>query len=178
MDFGFSTIFASQDDRLQLPISRPWNAPELDRPSREWAPSQAKLTDLYSFGLLCFWLLFEQRLLELPPPETPAVGSRGPVDPDAMLLHVKDRVQNLASQFVAAEQAAVLGSSLARVVCAFMISCLSTEPDQRLLGLEQFQEEIEKQGPRILDMEQRPAWLQDFQPSEALKRSVLAYLST
>jgi hypothetical protein len=46
---------------VKLPRSPPWDAPEY-RASREWAHSQAAKLDIFSYGLLCFWLLFEPRL--------------------------------------------------------------------------------------------------------------------
>lgn len=64
-DFGYSTISLSQsaDERIILPRSKPWNAPEIvDRATFSF--TQAKLADAYSFGMLCLWLLFYNR-----PPE-------------------------------------------------------------------------------------------------------------
>lgn len=40
-----------------MPDIGPWNAPE--HHNRSFRPEQAKQTDVYSFGLLCFWLLFQ-----------------------------------------------------------------------------------------------------------------------
>ena len=40
-----------------MPNIRPWNAPE--HHDRSFKPEQAKQMDVYSFGLLCFWLLFK-----------------------------------------------------------------------------------------------------------------------
>lgn len=57
-DFGYSTRYGSESHPLKLPISVPWNAPEHDRLAKEWTPAQAKLTDMYSFGLVSFWLMF------------------------------------------------------------------------------------------------------------------------
>jgi len=54
-DFGFS-CFGIDDDLVQLPLSMPWQAPEYsDRPVLVRA---AKQMDVYSFGLLLFWILF------------------------------------------------------------------------------------------------------------------------
>ncbi|KAJ0108127.1 hypothetical protein J7T55_007246 [Diaporthe amygdali] len=57
-DFGYSTLYGSESHPLKLPISLPWNAPEHDRSAKEWNPAQAKVTDIYSFGLVSFWLMF------------------------------------------------------------------------------------------------------------------------
>ncbi|KAF8245666.1 kinase-like protein [Wilcoxina mikolae CBS 423.85] len=61
-DFGYSTLAASEDlapsatARVFLPKSRPWNAPE--HHFGEFTATGAKMTDVYSFGLLCLWVLF------------------------------------------------------------------------------------------------------------------------
>jgi serine/threonine protein kinase len=55
-DFGFSIGFQGENDKIFLPESRPWNAPEYHE--RHFSPEEAKRVDIYSFGLLCFWLLF------------------------------------------------------------------------------------------------------------------------
>jgi serine/threonine protein kinase len=76
-DFGYSTLVAgeafvggeapasgtastaqptSRTGKVFLPKSRPWNAPE--HHYGEFSPAEAKLTDVYSFGVLCLWVLF------------------------------------------------------------------------------------------------------------------------
>jgi len=57
-DFGYSTLAAGESGRVLLPKSRPWNAPE--HHFGEFGISEAKTTDVYSFGMLCLWLLFEK----------------------------------------------------------------------------------------------------------------------
>ncbi|KAM0259856.1 hypothetical protein ACHAQJ_003100 [Trichoderma viride] len=64
-DFGYSTIHAnnSAEAQIRLPFSAPWNAPETvsDR-DRLFSVHDAKLTDIYSFGMLCAWVLFHDSL--------------------------------------------------------------------------------------------------------------------
>jgi len=55
-DFGFSTGFQGENDKISFPRSRPWNAPEYH--DRYFFHEEAKRMDVYSFGLLCFWFLF------------------------------------------------------------------------------------------------------------------------
>jgi len=55
-DFGFSTCFRGEHDLISMPKSVPWNAPE--HHNREFWPQAAKKMDVYSFGILCLWLLF------------------------------------------------------------------------------------------------------------------------
>ena len=61
-DFGYSTRYASDTDLVTMAISWPWNAPEHNRVSKMWTTSEAKKMDLFSFGILCLWILFEKVL--------------------------------------------------------------------------------------------------------------------
>ena len=67
-DFGFATCFQNHNDLISIPRKEPWNAPE--HHARPFRSEQAKQMDIYSFGLLCFWLIFEAGSpdgLQLPP---------------------------------------------------------------------------------------------------------------
>jgi serine/threonine protein kinase len=55
-DFGFSTHFHTEDDLVYVPESVPWTAPE--RTHRAFTPASARKMDIYSFGMLCMWVLF------------------------------------------------------------------------------------------------------------------------
>ncbi|KAH8891997.1 kinase-like protein [Thozetella sp. PMI_491] len=57
-DFGFSTLFAEDSDRADvlLPTSWPWTAPDVE--GRDCVTfAQAKSADIFSYGLVCMWLL-------------------------------------------------------------------------------------------------------------------------
>ena len=54
-DFGYSTQWALPDDLVQMPRSRPWDAPEWHH--RGFTPAQAMKMDAYSFGMVVLWLL-------------------------------------------------------------------------------------------------------------------------
>lgn len=60
-DFGYSTLVAQEGDLVQLPISRPWNAPEIHHRGGQFELSVAKKMDSYSFGVLCLWILFRSK---------------------------------------------------------------------------------------------------------------------
>lgn len=62
-DFGYSTYFASDQCLVGMPKSIPWNAPEHHH--RGFLPSKAMKMDVYSFGMSCLWLLFEEQFKEL-----------------------------------------------------------------------------------------------------------------
>ena len=55
-DFGYSTLTVGESGMVFLPKSRPWNAPE--HHFGGFIAQEAKKTDVYSFGMLCLWLLF------------------------------------------------------------------------------------------------------------------------
>ena len=59
-DFGYSTLTVGESGVVLLPKSRPWNAPE--HHFGGFKADEAKKADVYSFGMLCLWVLFENRL--------------------------------------------------------------------------------------------------------------------
>lgn len=61
-DFGFSALASGKS--LRLGGTEPWVAPEYDRSGR-YTLEQAKLMDLYSYGLLCLWVIFRDRIQEM-----------------------------------------------------------------------------------------------------------------
>jgi serine/threonine protein kinase len=59
-DFGYSSMLGDQDS-VYLPHTRPWYAPEWHR--RAFTLSQAVRMDIFSYGLLCLWILFQDEPL-------------------------------------------------------------------------------------------------------------------
>jgi len=57
-DFGNSVVGVSEDDLCQLPRSDPWTAPEYHH--RKFPVSAGKKMDIYSFAMLCLWLLLDE----------------------------------------------------------------------------------------------------------------------
>ena len=78
-DFGYSTLTVGESGKVILPKSRPWNAPE--HHFGEFNVQEAKKTDVYSFGMLCLWLLFGKRQSDIP--QTTADGAAGLISFDA-----------------------------------------------------------------------------------------------
>lgn len=60
-DLGYVAI-GSDNDLTRLPRSRPWTDPDWNR--REITIQNAKKMDVYSFGMICGWILFQDQLLE------------------------------------------------------------------------------------------------------------------
>ncbi|KAF2840209.1 kinase-like protein [Patellaria atrata CBS 101060] len=122
-DFGYSTLHASKstDDReINLPISRPWNAPETEEGSWDTAFSleEAKLTDVYSFGLLCMWLLFHGPLRNMQ---------------QIALLREKEELTGFIDDNVS--QVADLSDEQKSSLLAFFHSTLERDPKHRSLDL-------------------------------------------
>ncbi|KAI1428103.1 kinase-like domain-containing protein [Xylaria sp. FL1777] len=69
-DFGFSTWYNEGNDQIVLSGTQLWCAPEAtDYP--HFTPAQAMKTDVFSFGILCLWFMFEKQLSGiLPLPQT------------------------------------------------------------------------------------------------------------
>lgn len=61
-DFGYSTMVVNDGQTVLLPRSVPWHAPEHHH--RNFKFPDAKKTDSYSLGMLCLWLLFQDRFQE------------------------------------------------------------------------------------------------------------------
>lgn len=55
-DFSYSCLGKSEGGVVKLPKSEPWHAPEYV--SGGVKIEDAKLMDVYSFGMICLWLLF------------------------------------------------------------------------------------------------------------------------
>ena len=55
-DFGYSFQFTSENDSISMPKSEHWTAPEWHH--QKILPREARKMDMYSFGMLCLWLLF------------------------------------------------------------------------------------------------------------------------
>jgi serine/threonine protein kinase len=71
-DFGYSTLAGGDAEKVLLPKSRPWNAPE--HHFGEFEVYEAKKTDVYSFGMLCLWILVGNRFSADTP--TVTIGGR------------------------------------------------------------------------------------------------------
>lgn len=111
-DFGCSTWFAEEHELLPVCGSQPWKAPE--QYPNGCTLAQAQKMDVFSFGMLCLWLLFEEYLSGTVP--LPAAthwaqryfqGRKGKDLSRIVLdsLKQRDELVTLAQQFVVAEDA-------------------------------------------------------------------------
>ena len=60
-DFGCSCYGNTENDLVRVARSRPWEAPEWH--DRWFELKDVKKMDIYSFGLLCLWILFPENSL-------------------------------------------------------------------------------------------------------------------
>ncbi|KAI1497170.1 hypothetical protein F5X99DRAFT_30200 [Biscogniauxia marginata] len=105
MDFGFSSWQPHDDTYVDVPRSWPWYAPEyLEYPA--FTPSQAFKMDLFSFGMLCLWFVFEPHfsgIFQLPEMLLPVPELCGDEDRAVKILaKLKDHgtIQQFAQQLV------------------------------------------------------------------------------
>lgn len=63
-DLGHSIPFCNDDDRVPMASTRPWQAPEHNH-RETYQLSDMISMEVYSFGMVCLWLLFHERLFKL-----------------------------------------------------------------------------------------------------------------
>ncbi|KAF8538086.1 hypothetical protein BDD12DRAFT_911052 [Trichophaea hybrida] len=99
-DFGYSTLAAGEEGRVFLPKSRPWNAPE--HHFGEFKVCQAKKADVYSFGMLCLWILFGNCLSSIPDGKTELLSFTASIGSQTLLERLKgeDKVEQIANQLI------------------------------------------------------------------------------
>ena len=135
-DFGYSSRYADDKHRMKLPISWPWNAPEHDRLGREWIPSQAKKVDVYSFGMISLWLLFEPQFCGRIPVHESVSLVLGQGEPSIVALsRNKKRLQRLGRQLIAAESEQIRYK--AGALDEFFTKSLDADPTKRRLCLQE-----------------------------------------
>ncbi|KAF2800340.1 kinase-like protein [Melanomma pulvis-pyrius CBS 109.77] len=137
-DFGLSTYFHGEKDLVQIPQSVPWNAPEHHH--RYFRPQDAKAMDVYSFGMLCLWLLFGVESFETMPYSSTAanvteVFSFKAQDwsgrEDLLLSWKSNRPLDWATKLVA-EDGRLTAEIKERMTCFFQ-SSLRVDPDARVI---------------------------------------------
>jgi len=96
-DFGYSTLAVGDAKNICLPKSRPWNAPE--HHFGEFTTHDAKQTDVYSFGMLCLWVVSRGAPILQNNTEYTFAASTGSC---TMLEQLKydDKLEQLANQLI------------------------------------------------------------------------------
>ena len=116
-DFGYSCFGTDDEDIVYLPCSLPWAAPEYH--SRGITLRDAKKMDVYSFGMLCLYILFQECL----------------GDPTSSSVTCLDRLKLSGSLLDFAREtvsgSTPVGETQKDSLKAFFESTLSDEPDSR-----------------------------------------------
>ena len=142
-DFGFASCLQGENDLLSLPVSEPWDAPEYS--DHHFRPRAAKKMDVYSFALLCTWLLFEAGCsggLSLPPDtnlETGQALSFEPLQSEKNLLQIwkrdsNDKLVKWISWLVREDER--LNTRMKHNLTQFFGSALAFDPASRCIDFE------------------------------------------
>jgi serine/threonine protein kinase len=141
-DFGYSTHFWAEDDLILLPRSWPWYAPE--HSNQGVKPAQARKMDMFSVGMLCFWVLFEPFLSGSKPlPKDASLmeyylkGKNGVDTSTKVLQELKqdDRLGVAAYELISVNP--FLDISSKEALKLFFVECLPENPDLRCPNLTQ-----------------------------------------
>jgi len=139
-DFGLSAI-VSDTRGARLRAGTPWSAPENDD-SVSVSAARAKKVDIYMFALLCVWVLFREKLVDLPQHES---------DEEVLAEYRRLLASNGASETIGITALRnggphALRNFVARFVGAmpkphpcllsFLDRALASDPDERLSSLE------------------------------------------
>jgi serine/threonine protein kinase len=134
-DFGYSTILTNEHGYVCMPKSWPWFAPEHHH--RGFTPDAARKMDMFSFGMLTLWVLYEQYLsgaISLPYEMQWANSyfSDGSANVDEWVLHrlkQKNELVPFAQQLVSSDTD--LEESVKPGLEGFFISILQCKPEDR-----------------------------------------------
>ena len=136
-DFGFSTYFHGDQDLIKMPKSEPWNAPE--HHNRYFYPQGAKAMDVYSFGMLCLWLLFGVESSETMPYPLGTAHEAGSFsfeaqywskEGDLLLFWKRERLLEWAMRLVTKRR--TIATKTMENLARFFQSSLSVNPQTRI----------------------------------------------
>lgn len=133
-DFGYSSRFSSEDDRFALPRSEPWSAPEVTRAAQKFKPSQARKADVFSFAMLCLWLLFSKHScgnFQFPEALQLLDGPATSLDTENFLNELKQIDKLHVFALNALDTGMDLDESKIALLANLFTSCLCTNPEER-----------------------------------------------
>jgi serine/threonine protein kinase len=127
-DFGNSAAGVSEDDLCQLPRSDPWTAPEYHH--RKFSISAAKRMDIYSFAMLCLWLLLD--------------GNQGVVDAETSIKFLRGmkETSSLGDESRKVVKALKLENHMAQKLVVLFRTGLSPNPEARGLSMQDLAESL------------------------------------
>ena len=147
-DFGYSCFGTDDSDIVYLPCSLPWAAPEYH--SRGFMLRDAKKMDVYSFGMLCLYILFRE-CLEDPTSSWVCSSFCSPVcSPVCSSICYLEGLKKVSGSLVGFANKAVSRSTLLKEMQkdslkAFFESTLSDEPGSRNVDFKTLIEHLGRQ---------------------------------
>lgn len=129
IDFGNSAQYLDDAQKIEWYGTEAWAAPEYQG-GVEWNQSEGIEADLFSLGLLYFWLFFEPRMLgSAPPPSRLQETDSSPCEKvQRWLEKTKGNIQKCAEVFLEAED---LPTDQKQILRAIYDSSLSQAPGNR-----------------------------------------------
>jgi serine/threonine protein kinase len=110
IDFGYSSIIDPESESfIRLPMSVPWCAPERTAYDR-FTPDQALRMDVFSFGMVCFWIMYEKHISRIDPLPLASGWADTYFEPETRFEHAMCRLKDddklvlLATQLVDADE--------------------------------------------------------------------------
>ena len=136
-DFGYAgwAIGNTENNVVYPPRSWPWNAPEHHH--RGFAVPAAKKLDVYSFGLICLWLLFFDKSSLVDPGANHKDGSQWPLENFNILDRMKheDTLKDFACFQVSSVQ--MLCATQKAALVRFFLSAIVCDPEKRATNLQE-----------------------------------------
>ena len=131
-DFGYAgwARGSSKDVLIKPPKSWPWNPPEYHH--RGFTVPAARKLDMYSFGLLCLWVLFSDKAMEFASASKATWDGRTwPLENFGLLDSMKhsDSLRRFATSLVSAAQD--ISTSQREDLSKFFSSALMRDPKER-----------------------------------------------
>ena len=136
-DFGWSFLPHDGDKKIIYPAkSRPWNAPEYHH--RGFTIEQVQKQDVFSFGMLCFWVMFHTSI---------SAEAGDSLDGHCSLLEdwkVKRKLQAIALDMVAASDHSKMTKE---ILARLFSSTLAHDPNERDIDFERLENMFRKLDP-------------------------------
>ncbi|KAI0549989.1 hypothetical protein F4679DRAFT_544417, partial [Xylaria curta] len=155
-DFGFSIRCSHDNARLVLPQSQPWCAPELDE-YPEFTPEQARRTDIFSFGMLALWFLFDKGLLsnQFESPRSPdTYESKFRVLEVLKNMKQESSLLQLANHLITTEESLTLNTK--QTLRRFFSRLLPSNPEDRYINIEDSLELLVAHDSRVPSLALNP----------------------
>ncbi|KAI1119912.1 kinase-like domain-containing protein [Nemania abortiva] len=176
-DFGYSSVDQGDQVPIRLPESYPWYAPELHE-YPDFTLAQAVRADIFSYGMLCLWFIFERYLSgDEPLPETPAAIVLKYTDGDENaslknLAGLRERVPPLDLSDYLITASKDLDTPARLSLQQFFHGALAWDPSERITDLSEVMSHLDNSNETVRDegngFQYNPPLAEDFHLSQSL----------